>query len=256
MLGREGDEEPNENAERWRQRMAQATTALTSGWVNEEVLSIFRYSNTDNANTIWRRMNLYYGNITDIRQMRLRDVAERHRQAADESLISWMGSLNIKVSDLEASGYNTDDTYRKQLVRHNANERWRPIIQQLLLADPRRTYEDFSMALLEAAADEEDSFAPETGIEPHSLDQVTTMVEDLVAGAEADQAGLEGRTDRNSNDEGANNRGRQQSPRNRGRGITNRNSNTVTCFSCGGRGHKREVCPSSYCSTTQSEFFS
>jgi hypothetical protein len=104
MLGREGDEEPNENAERWRQRMAQATTALTSGWVNEEVLSIFRYSNTDNANTIWRRMNLYYGNITDIRQMRLRDVAERHRQAADESLISWMGSLNIKVSDLEASG--------------------------------------------------------------------------------------------------------------------------------------------------------
>jgi hypothetical protein len=44
--------------------------------------------------------------------------------------------------------------------------------------------------------------APETGIEPHFLDQVITMVEDLVEEAEADQAGLGGRTDHNSHDEG------------------------------------------------------
>ena len=33
MLGEEGAVEPEQNVERWRQKMAQATTALTSGWV-------------------------------------------------------------------------------------------------------------------------------------------------------------------------------------------------------------------------------
>ena len=31
MLGEEGANEPQENGDRWRQRMAQATTAITSG---------------------------------------------------------------------------------------------------------------------------------------------------------------------------------------------------------------------------------
>ena len=35
MLGDEGAREPEQNAERWRQSMAQATTALCSGWVSD-----------------------------------------------------------------------------------------------------------------------------------------------------------------------------------------------------------------------------
>ena len=41
MLGEGGANEPENNADQWRQRMAQATTALTSGWVSANVLSAF-----------------------------------------------------------------------------------------------------------------------------------------------------------------------------------------------------------------------
>ena len=41
ILGDDGREEPRENAERWRQKMAQATTALCSGWVSDRVLPVF-----------------------------------------------------------------------------------------------------------------------------------------------------------------------------------------------------------------------
>ena len=52
MLGDEGANEPNEQGERWRQRMAQATTALTSGWVSLNILATFKHNNTDNANVV------------------------------------------------------------------------------------------------------------------------------------------------------------------------------------------------------------
>ena len=81
MLGEDGRAEPEgDGAERWRQRMAQATTALTSGWVSSNVLCLFKYENDDNANTIWRRLCDFFGNVKDIRQMSLRDRAERLKQ--------------------------------------------------------------------------------------------------------------------------------------------------------------------------------
>ena len=156
VLGEEGAREPEEHPERWRQKMAQATTALCSGWVSDKVLSVFRYTSSENAHSLWRKLSIFYGNITDVRQLQLRDRAERYRQE-NLALMDWLGGLNSRVADLEASGHNCDDTYRKQLVRHNCNDRFRPIIQQLLLASPRSTYEEFSMALLEAAVDFEDS---------------------------------------------------------------------------------------------------
>ena len=47
MLEEEGAREPEEQADRWRQRMAQATTALTSGWVSQNILSAFVHDRSD-----------------------------------------------------------------------------------------------------------------------------------------------------------------------------------------------------------------
>ena len=65
VLGQEGVEEPQENPERWRQRMAQATTALCSGWVSDRILSVFRYNSNEDAHTLWRKLSAHYGNVTD-----------------------------------------------------------------------------------------------------------------------------------------------------------------------------------------------
>ena len=138
VLGEEGAREPEEHPERWRQKMAQDTTALCSGWMRDKVLFVFRYTSGENAHSLWRKLSMFYGNITDVRQLQLRDRAERYRQE-NQPLMDWLGGLNSRVADLEASGHNCDDTYRKQLVRHNCNDRFRPIIQQLLLASPRST---------------------------------------------------------------------------------------------------------------------
>ena len=155
MLGDDGRAEPDANPERWRRQMAQATTALVSGWVSEKILAIFRLNNTDNAHVIWGRLQQHYSNVTDIPQLHLRDRAERLKQGS-EPLMDWLGALTSRVSDLAASGFNCDDTYRKQLVRHNCNSKFRPVIQQILLANPRCTYEEFLMSLLEAANDIEE----------------------------------------------------------------------------------------------------
>ena len=136
--------------------MAQPTTALCSGWVSDKILPVFRYNTFENANCIWRKLNGHYNNITDIRSLSLRDRAERYKQRQDQPIMDWIGGLNTRVSDLAASGYVCDDTYRKQLVRHNCNERFRPISLQLLLASPRSTYEEFMMSLLEVAADNDE----------------------------------------------------------------------------------------------------
>ena len=80
MLGEEGAEEPRENQATWRRLMAQATTELNSGWVSDKVLPVFRHATDDNAHTIWRRMKAHYSNVTDIRQLQLRDKAERYKQ--------------------------------------------------------------------------------------------------------------------------------------------------------------------------------
>ena len=135
VLGEAGNEEPRENAERWRQRMAQATTALCSGWVSDKILPVFRYNAFENANCIWRKLNNHYNNITDIRSLSLRDRAERFKQRQDQPIMDWIGGLNTRVSDLAASGYDCDDTYRKQLVRHNCNSMFQPIVQKILLAN-------------------------------------------------------------------------------------------------------------------------
>ena len=156
ILGEEGVNEPNENADRWRQRMAQATTAITSGWVSQNILAAFRHENDDNANTIWRRLTAHYANVTDIRQLSLRDRAERYRQRDNETMMDFLGHLNMRVADLAASGQQCDSTYRKQLVRNNCNSRFRPLITQILLINPNQSYEDFTLALLEAAADSEE----------------------------------------------------------------------------------------------------
>ena len=61
MLREDGAEEPDGDArEPWRRKMAQATTAITSGWVSEKILSVFRSSTHDNAHTIWRRTETVY----------------------------------------------------------------------------------------------------------------------------------------------------------------------------------------------------
>ena len=135
--------------------MAQATTALCSGWVSDRILPLFRYSSDENAHSILRKLTNHFNNINDIRAMSLRDRAKRFRQT-NEPLLDWLGGLNSRVADLAASGFNCDDTYRKQLVRHNCSPRHRPIILQLLLANPQSTYEQFMMALLKAAADNEE----------------------------------------------------------------------------------------------------
>ena len=117
VLGEAGDQEPRENPEPWRRRMAQATTALCSGWVSDKILPVFRYDAHENANCIWRKLNGHYNNITDIRSLSLRDRAERFKQRSDQPLMEWIGGLNSRVSDLAASGYDCDSTYRKQLDR-------------------------------------------------------------------------------------------------------------------------------------------
>ena len=94
MLGDEGANEPQENGDRWRQRMAQATTAITSGWVSQHILAAFKHENDDNANTIWRRLNAHYANVTDIRQLSLRDRAERLKQRDNEPMMEFLGNLN------------------------------------------------------------------------------------------------------------------------------------------------------------------
>ena len=139
VLGEGGAAEPEANVDRWRQRMAQATTALCSGWVSDKILSVFRYSSDENAHSLWRKLTMYYGNITDVRQLQLRDQAERFRQQ-NEPIMDWLGGLNSRVSDLAVSGWVCDDTYRKQLVRHNCSSKYRPIIQQILLANPRASF--------------------------------------------------------------------------------------------------------------------
>ena len=67
MLGDDGQAEPDADPERWRRQMAQATTALVSGWISEKILAIFRLNNTDNAHVIWGRLQQHYSNVTDIR---------------------------------------------------------------------------------------------------------------------------------------------------------------------------------------------
>ena len=86
MLGEEGAAEPQENAARWRQKMAQATTALTAGWVSMKILGLHRLSNTDNAHALYRRLLRSYSNVTDRRQISLRDEVDRCVQQPDESL--------------------------------------------------------------------------------------------------------------------------------------------------------------------------
>ena len=90
LLGEDGVNEPRENPERWRQRMAQATTALCSGWVSDRVLPVFQYTSDENANSIWRRISSHYNNVTDIRSLSLRDRAEGFKQT-DKPLMDWLG---------------------------------------------------------------------------------------------------------------------------------------------------------------------
>ena len=80
MLGQDGAdlEEPAENPNRWRQRMAQATTALTAGWLTEKMLALHRYSNIDNANTTWRRLCRTFANtIVPIRDSFICDLKSK-----------------------------------------------------------------------------------------------------------------------------------------------------------------------------------
>ena len=128
MLGVEGEQEPEGGADTWRKSMAQATTALSSGWIEHKVLNVFKYSTFDNANIIWKRLTAHYSNVTDIRQLTLRDKAERCRQRTDQHLMDWIGVLNSRVAELAASGHDCDDTYQKQLVRHNSNDKFKPVI--------------------------------------------------------------------------------------------------------------------------------
>ena len=148
--------EPQENPERWRQKMAQATTALTAGWLSEKMLNLNRYSNTDNANTIWRRLCNSHSRVTGLKQMQLKDRVERCVQRQDESLADWLAELNMNIASLEASGFNADDDFRKNNVRHSSNEKFRPLITQVALINPDCSYEEFQQRLLEAAADSEE----------------------------------------------------------------------------------------------------
>ena len=104
MLEDEGAVEPNENLQRWRQRMAQATTAITSGWVSQSILDVFRYSATDNAHSLWRRLRQHYGNITDVRQLSLRDCVERFKQRDDEPNMDFWVVLTSACRSLKLLG--------------------------------------------------------------------------------------------------------------------------------------------------------
>ena len=157
MLGPEGQEDLGDNTvDRWRQKMAHATTALISGWVSPQILDVFRYSNTDDANTLWRRLQKHYGNITDDRQLTLRDRVERFKQRDGEPFMAWLGGLNSRMAELESSGHDTDDAYRKMILRCNCSDRIRPIVTQLLLLNNRGTYEELCMSLLENVTDNND----------------------------------------------------------------------------------------------------
>ena len=134
-------------------KMAQATHALTSGWVDNRVLSLFRHTASDNAYDIWTRMQQFYGRNSDIRKMSLRDRAERYKQGPNESMQQFLGNLNDRVSDLEATGFQCDATHRKQLVRFNCNSKYKAIVFQILLSDPGANYSQFMMTLLEAVVD-------------------------------------------------------------------------------------------------------
>ena len=112
MLGPDGEREPDDGLERWRRNMALATTALNSGWIDHKILLVFKYSNFDNANIIWKILEMHYANITDIRQLNLRDRVERFRQQPNQHLMDWLGGLNSRVADYAASGHECDDTYR------------------------------------------------------------------------------------------------------------------------------------------------
>ena len=247
MLGDDGVQEPDgDGADRWRQRMAQATTALTSGWVSQNILSLFRYSNDENANSIWRKLNKHYGNITDIRQMSLRDRAERLKQKNDESLMDWLGNLNSRVADLAASGHECDDTYRKQLVRHNCNQRYHPLVQQILLVNPQQTYEDFSMALLETAADNEELFRNGDRAYFSSNNRGRN------GGRHRHQSGgrfNSGRFEHQHSNAGRNrssgirnNNSRGNARRGNSQRGNNNNRSRETCHTCGGRGHFSRDC--------------
>ena len=224
--------------------MAQATTALSSGWVEHKVLNVFKYSTFDNANIIWKRLTAHYSNVTDIRQLTLRDKAERCRQRPDQHLMDWIGVLNSRVAELAASGHDCDDTYRKQLVRHNSNDKFKPVIQQILLQNPRSTYEEFLMALLEAAADMEEP--PRQGERAYFMSSRSRA-----RGRRSSNHGRSQGRYQNSfqtNHGGANNqsgyRHSFQGASNRGsreRSMPNR-SNQGTCSTCGGRGHFSRQC--------------
>jgi hypothetical protein len=105
MLTEDGRAEPEVNADRWRQRMAQATTALTSGWITDKMLGLWRHSNNDNAYTIYSRIRAYYGEATGLRALTARDRVERYRQGDDEDLVDFMSAMNIRVAELGATGY-------------------------------------------------------------------------------------------------------------------------------------------------------
>ena len=251
MLGDEGANEPNENGDRWRQRMAQATTALTSGWVANNILSAFKHETDDNAHTIWRRLNAHYAHVTDVRQLSLRDRAERYKQSDKEPIMDFLGALNSRVADLAASGQQCDCTYRKQLVRWNCNARYKNLVQQILLINPRQTYEEFTLALLEASADADDfghaqsnggayfsqSNRSRGGRSRHSNSSNR-------GGATSNfQRGHGGRNAHQHNFSGRNNSGvsfSQGHARNGHRGGGQRNAGG--CHACGGRGHIARDC--------------
>jgi hypothetical protein len=102
------------------------------------------------------RMQQFYGRNSDIRKMSLRDRAERYKQGPNESMQQFLGNLNDRVSDLEATGFQCDAAYRKQLVRFNCNNKYKPIVFQILLSNPGATYSQFMMTLLEAVVDGEE----------------------------------------------------------------------------------------------------
>ena len=163
MLGEEGAVEPEQDVERWRRKKAQATTALTSGWVSQSILDVFRYSANDNAFTLWKRISHHYGNVTDARQLTLRDRVERFKQRGYEPLMDYLGGLNKRMAELEASGHVTDDAYRKMILKGGVNDRIKPIVTQLVLLHGRGTYEDLCLALLEAVSDMGDRTAHHSG---------------------------------------------------------------------------------------------
>jgi hypothetical protein len=77
-------------------RLAQATTALCSGWIAPKVLSLFKLSATDTAPVIWARLEAYYGRESDVRKMSLRDRAERRKQGANEPLFDFLSDHTRK----------------------------------------------------------------------------------------------------------------------------------------------------------------